>query len=314
MEIKQVPPSEVKAVVSREEIDVQISTAKAFPRDIETFAKQALAMATFDDGTAQECIYTIPRAGKNVTGPSVRMAEIIASCWGNLHVITRPLIEEKHVRAQAVVWDLERNLRVSFEVLRRITYSNGGRFNDDMIQVTAAAASAIAFREAVKKGIPQAIWKGIEMAVRRKIAGTTSDLPKRRASAIAFFAERGVEAPRLLARLGRQRVEDITIDDVVVLRGISTAITDGDTTLEGAFPAPGVRHEEKLTFEAEVVAGEAPEPQVNNPPVAVGPPAPPPAPEGPEAPDENRDRINRMAASLRKRREEAAGKEETAGL
>src|SRR6185369_14649302 len=68
----------------REEIDIQIATAKRYPRSITAFKRQCLEMATLDEETAGSMYYVLPRAGKKIEGPSVRLAEIAGSAWGNL--------------------------------------------------------------------------------------------------------------------------------------------------------------------------------------------------------------------------------------
>ena len=62
------------AALNRSEIDIQIQTAKRFPRSISQFKKTALAMATIDEETAGSMFYKVPRSGKTIEGPSVRLA------------------------------------------------------------------------------------------------------------------------------------------------------------------------------------------------------------------------------------------------
>ncbi len=150
----------VTRIVEKDPIDIQIATAKRYPRDVAKFQKDALDMATLDEASAGECFYTMPRAGKNITGPSVRLAEIVYSAWGNMHSGTRlKEVSEKHVHCESVVWDLERNVRHTEEVARRITKSSGVRYNDDMIATTGAAGRSIAFRDAIFRVVPRGIFR-----------------------------------------------------------------------------------------------------------------------------------------------------------
>ena len=57
----------------------QIEVAKQFPRDLASCRRRSTEMATADQGTAAGCFYSIPRGGKAIEGPSIRLAEIIAS-------------------------------------------------------------------------------------------------------------------------------------------------------------------------------------------------------------------------------------------
>ena len=47
--------------LTRGEIDIQISTAKRYPRSIERFQSEAEAMACLDEHTASECFYALKR-------------------------------------------------------------------------------------------------------------------------------------------------------------------------------------------------------------------------------------------------------------
>lgn len=245
----------------RAETDIQIATAKQYPRSISAFRDECLSCATLDEETAVSCIYTLPRGAKNITGPSVRMAELVASSWGNLRVQTRLIaIDNESVTVQSACHDLEKNIAVSVEARRRITDSRGKRYNEDMVNVTIAAAHSVAYRNAVMRVIPRAIWKPIEDACRKLIAGDEKSLGERRQKAVAFFEGQKVSLKRILARIERESIEEVTLDDVVVLRGIATAIQEGATTLQEAFPeplSPGVSQSRKLDLDAVVGAAKA---------------------------------------------------------
>src|SRR5215475_10940121 len=81
-------PSAIEAI-ERAEVDVAITTAKRYPRDPAIVKRDMREMATKDPRIAASCTYTLPRAGKEITGPSVRMAEIAFAAYGNLNAGTR---------------------------------------------------------------------------------------------------------------------------------------------------------------------------------------------------------------------------------
>src|ERR1700760_4459967 len=99
---------------ARAEIDMQISTAKRYPRMLSKVKSDMLSFATLDEETAAACFYSLPRGDKNIQGPSVRLAEIAVSCYGNLRAGSRAVQtvttgDSPHVIVQAVCHDLERN-------------------------------------------------------------------------------------------------------------------------------------------------------------------------------------------------------------
>src|SRR5689334_11587126 len=85
-----VEPSAMEAI-QRAEIDVQIATAKRYPRQLSLVKSHMMSFATLDQETAEACFYNLPRGGKNIQGPSVRLAEIAVSCYGNLRAGSRIL-------------------------------------------------------------------------------------------------------------------------------------------------------------------------------------------------------------------------------
>lgn len=228
------------SMISRAEIDQQVSTAKKYPRSVKRFVDEATAMVTLNESIAQQCIYALPRDGKVVEGASARFAEIIASAWGNCRAGARVVNESgDFITAQGVFHDLERNVAITYEVQRRITNKSGRRFSADMIGVTGNAASSIALRNAILKGVPKAFWEGLYQKARGIVAGDIKTLANKRSEAIKQFQIYGVTEAQILAKLGREGVADIGIDDLVVLFGLLTAIRDGDTTPEQAFAAEG---------------------------------------------------------------------------
>lgn len=259
---------------TRGEVDIQIATAKKYPRSIKAFRAKALEYATMDEDTAASCFYSLPRGGKPIEGPSVRLAEIVAAAYGHMRVASRIISEDdRFVVAQAYAWDLENNVAVGFEVRRRITDRRGHKYNDDMIGVTANAAASIALRNAILKVVPMALVRPIYIKAREVAVGDAKTLSARRSEMAAYFSKMGVTEERLFAAIDRAGIEDITLDDLATLKGLATAIRDGDTTVDQAFPeikkeqkddAPRSKAEQM----AQQVAGSAPEPAKPSAPAA----------------------------------------------
>lgn len=224
------------ALITKAEIDQQIATAKKYPRSIKRFVDEATAMVTLNESIAQQCIYALPRDGKTIEGASARFAEIVASAWGNCRAGSRVVNEgTEFITSQGVFHDLERNVAITYEVQRRIVDKNGRKFKPDMIGVTANAACSIALRNSILKGVPKAFWEPMYQKARAVVAGDIKTLANKRAEAIKQFTIFGVTEAMILEKLGRPGVADITVDDLVTLFGLLTAIRDGDTTPEQAF-------------------------------------------------------------------------------
>ena len=242
MDSLKTSPSELIEVESlptaRTEIEIQVATAKRWPRNISEFTRRAIALATVDDQTAAGCSYAIKRGSKMITGPSARLAEIVAVSWGNLRFGARIQGNDgQNIFAEGSALDLENNVGISIVIPRRITDRNGRLFSDDMITVTGNAAVSIALRNAVLKVVPKSFWQVVEAAAQKSAVGDKATLGERRAAAIGFFKSQfGVSQARVLHAIGRGSVEDITLEDLQTLTGLTTALRDGDSTADEAFP------------------------------------------------------------------------------
>lgn len=215
------------------ELDVQITTAKAFPRDVRQSHDAACAMATISEDVAKSCLYALPRAGKFITGPSVRLAEIIANCWGNLHSGYRIISNDgKNITAEAVVWDLEKNNKISVQVSRSIRNKKGEKFTEDMQVVTGNAAGAIAYRNAIFKVLPRSLCDSVLRVSQDTAIGKGKPLSVRVDDAISSFKKMGVSEENLLLMLERGHREEITADDISVLIGLFNAIKEGSITVD----------------------------------------------------------------------------------
>lgn len=218
-------------LLNSSEINTQVATAHKFPRSVSMFIREATGMVGLSASVAAECIYVLPRDGKQISGPSARFAEIIASCWGNSRAGARVVNEDgRFVTAQGVFHDLQRNVAITYEVKRRITTKHGKTFGDDMIGVTANAACSIALRNAILKGVPKAFWNDIYQTAISTAKGDAKTLPQRRDAALAAFAQQGISELEVFKLIGAKGKSDIDLDKLFDLGGILTALTDGDTT------------------------------------------------------------------------------------
>lgn len=241
-EIIEIKQADMLSAINRAEVDIQIATAKQYPRDIARVLNQIKTYATMDMETAEDCFYALRRGrgsdAQVIEGVSVRLAEIIAGAWGNLRVQTRIIGNDgRTITAQGVCHDLETNLAVSVETKRRITDKSGRTYSEDMQVVTGNAASAIAFRNAVLKVVPKAVTKKVINEIRAVALGQSIDLETRRQRLVGYFAQIGVTQSELLTYCGVKSVDQIDTEMVFELRGLANAIKEGTTTVKDTFKA-----------------------------------------------------------------------------
>jgi len=222
--------------VDRAAIDVQISTAKKYPRSVDKALKEALTLATLDEETAGSMFYALPRSGKTIEGPSARLAEIMAYSWGNLRVDADIVAEDRTtVTAMGTCFDLEKNVAVRVRVKRRITDKRGVRYNEDMIGVTSNAAVSIALRNCVFKVIPAALTRRIYGEARKASLGKGGTITQKRQKALEWFTKLGITEDQVFEQLGVRGIDDIGEEQLITLRGLVTAIKDGETSVEQIF-------------------------------------------------------------------------------
>ena len=233
-----VPSSSMAVQLQKAEIDQLVSTARAFPRSLKHVQTRIMSMATLDEESAEECIYALPRGGKPIRGPSIRFAEILKQSYGNCQSAARVVHVDKaemYVEAEGVFIDLETNSKSTARVRRRISGKNGRVYNDDMIIVTGNAACSIAMRNAILAGVPKPLWRRAYEQVQATITGDVTTLSENREKAFKALAAFGVKPEQVFVALGVEGVEDITVDHIATLRGMYSALKNGEATVEEMF-------------------------------------------------------------------------------
>lgn len=245
--------------MTRGEINSQVETAKKYPRSMELFKKRGIEMACIDEETAASCLYRRPVGKENgvmkyAEGMSVRLAEIVGASYGNLRVYASLIDQtERQVVARGMAMDLESNFASSSEVVESTVDKNGRPYTERMRAVIAKAALAKARRDATFQVVPKALAKPIEQAVRRLLTGGAKSLDKRRATVVEWIKSFGgageFDQNRVWKALGIEGIADLGIEHIETLTGIRTAIRDGETTVDEAFPG------ERMTASGPTAAG-----------------------------------------------------------
>lgn len=245
------PPSEVMApasnleAITRGEIDIQIATAQRYPRSLTKFKKMAVAMVQMDEETAASCLYRRPVGVNKDTGEqtfaegmSIRMAEIVAACYGNIRhgsfIVSQT---ERSVVARGFCHDVEGNVAATCEVVESTVTSKGQPYSERMRIVVAKAALAKADRDAVFKVVPRALCRPIEVEARRVAVGDALTLEKQRENIKGWIQRLGIAPERVFTAIGVKGMDDIGLDHIATLVGIKTAIKENELTPDEAFPA-----------------------------------------------------------------------------
>jgi hypothetical protein len=192
-------------------------------------------LATHDQKTAETMIYALPRGNKPILGPSIRLAEIVAQCWGNCVSESRVVAIDrvnKVITAEGLFTDLQTNSTVKASVERRISDKHGRLYSDDMITVTGNAARSIARRNAILAGVPKAIWEQAYDAAEQCVAGDVATLSVTREKAIKAFAVYGLKPEQVFQLIDVKGEQDIGITEVLSLRAMFSSVKNGEATVE----------------------------------------------------------------------------------
>lgn len=245
-------PTMLPASVVSSEIDVMIATSKRFPRRKDRdIALKVMDRATLNAEIAAECIYNLKRGEKIIQGPSIRFAEIVRSCFGNIRVAARFVridADDKMRQAvivEAVAYDTETNDMETAQVRRSIMTSprqgTPRPFTADMIAVTVMAAQAIARRNAILALVPKAVWIDGFYKVEGVVKGEEKTLNERRTKMLEEFAKFGIKPEDLFASMGVESEQEIGLNDMPRLAGMWSALKDGEApeSVLGVVVSPG---------------------------------------------------------------------------
>jgi hypothetical protein len=288
-------------------LDVQVMTAR-HPnnrRKIGQFLTDARTMVTAAVEIAEGCFYTLKRTDadgkiKYIEGPSVRLAEIAATCWGNVRIGSRVVsIGATAVTAQGICFDLERNVAFTTDFMRRLTGKTGRRFSEDMVILTANAACAFAKRNAILGVVPRIYIQQLMKEAQAVAAGSATALPEKRRRWMEWASSLGITQDKLLAWLGVKSADEIGIEQTKALAGLKVAIDEGETTIEVEFdiaptppaapmspampPTPPMPPAAPVTPPAAPMSPAPPAAPVTPPAAPVTPPAAPMSPAPPAA-------------------------------
>lgn len=252
--------------VNRAEVMTAVDVAKRYPRSLAHFRKNLESMACMSKAIASKCFYTLPprRGGdggqsKPIVGPSIRLAEMMATCWGNIsfgaQIVT---IGEREAIVEAVAFDLERNIRAKEQIPVPIV-GKYGRYKDDMIATACKSAMKKALRNAILTVIPRSFYEEIKDKIMKTAVGEVKDLKAAVAEAVKYCTENfQVTEEQVLRVFKRTDREDVTTEDLKHLRGYVTAIREEDLTVEDVFGKAETRSE---ALKARLAKDREPDPQ-----------------------------------------------------
>lgn len=224
----------IAATKQAQEVQARMVIAKKFPRDEEA-AMQRILKSCQRPTLAESAMYSYPRGGTEVTGPSIRLAECLAQNWGNIEFgYTELERKQGESMVEAFAWDLETNTRQSkvFTVQHKRDKKNGSQElteSRDIYELVANQASR-RVRSCVLAIIPgdviDAAIQQCEVTLKGGTMNNSMSLDELITDMILHFANYGVTEEMLSAYIGKS-IEAFNDRDVVKLRKVYTSLKDG---------------------------------------------------------------------------------------
>lgn len=231
----------VQADRAQQEIQAAMTVAAAKPRDAMR-AMDRILQDCSRPTVAEIGLYAYPKGGETVSGPSIRLAELIAQRWGNLWCgVTELQQDHDKTVAMAWAWDLETNARDerTFTVPHwRHTRRGGYRIEDPReIYELVANYGARRKRAAIQTVVPREVFDAASEQVERTLAENVSVDADAISKTVQAFAEYGVSQDQLVRYIGH-RLDTMITAEMVRLRKVYASIRDGFAAPGDFFPEP----------------------------------------------------------------------------
>lgn len=242
--VRQTMPvlAQIESSRAVQEVQAALVIAKRFPRD-ELAAQQQIMVACKRYSLAEKANYAYPRGGQKVTGPSIRLSEVIAQKWGNIQYGFREL---EHGNGQSVVeafcWDQETNAKQTriFTVHHKIELKNKSFKiltdpRDIYEQIANQAQRRV--RACIIAVIPPDIMEEAVNQCRKTLAAgkdKAEPLVDRIKRVVNAFTEFGITKELLEKKLGHA-IDAIVPEEIADLQEIFNSIRDGQSKREDWF-------------------------------------------------------------------------------
>lgn len=231
---------EMVATRQSEQIKAALFSAKQFPRDQQA-AFNRIMQACQRKKLAEEAAYEFPRGGTKVTGPSIRLAEVLAQNWGNIEYGVIELEQVNGVsKMEAYAWDIETNTRRSMIFNVKHERKARGRIDKlddprDIYELTANLG-ARRVRACILGVIPgDIVDAALEQCQKTLISGYTEPLADRLRKAFQQFQEKfGVTKEMLEEYIGCNQ-ESFTENDYLRIGKVYAALRDNMAKREDYF-------------------------------------------------------------------------------
>lgn len=237
-------------------------------------AEQAVVKACENPLFAEKVEYKLPRGGTTISGPTIRLAELIRREWRNIFTTERVMHDdERQMIVQVTAMDLETNSIETAEVVIPKTverrYVKDGqeiiskrenslgkkvytvRATDSEVDMMRKAMISKALRNAIFRLVPAELVQIAIATARQTIQTADAKDPKEAIRRLIFcFEEQGVSIDKIEKEIGHT-LEKANTADVKKLRGLYKQMLNGASWDDLTNPEPQNAAIDELNAKAE---------------------------------------------------------------
>lgn len=237
-------------------------------------AEQAVVKACENPLFAEKVEYKLPRSGTTISGPTIRLAELIRREWRNIFTTERVMHDdERQMIVQVTAMDLETNSIETAEVVIPKTverrYVKDGqeiiserenslgkkvytvRATDSEVDMMRKAMISKALRNAIFRLVPAELVQIAIATARQTIQTADAKDPKEAIRRLIFcFEEQGVSIDKIEKEIGHT-LEKANTADVKKLRGLYKQMLNGASWDDLTNPEPQNAAIDELNAKAE---------------------------------------------------------------
>jgi hypothetical protein len=218
--------------------------AKKFPRD-RNVSEVNIYEACKSHSFAEKAIYAYPKGNGLVTGPSIRLAEVIAQCWGNIKFGVKEL-SRNNGSSLVEVFAIDLQTNTVKPMVFTVPHTREKRDKKtglmikipltddrDIYEIVANMASR-RLRNCILAILPSVIVKNAVKQCEETMESSEIPMTERIQIMVKKFHDQGIKVEHLEKRLGHKL--DATIaSELVTLHGIYKSIKDGFASREDFF-------------------------------------------------------------------------------
>lgn len=233
----------------------KLMLAKQFKRNYTDCYSMAI-QACQRKGFAEKAFFSYPRGGQTVTGVTIRFAEEMARCYGNIDYGIKELSQtEEKSEMMAYAWDLETNTvstqNFTVQHLRETKAGNQKLTSQRDIYEKNANDGARRLRSRILAILPPDLIEDCIAECKKTLAGSNDKpISDKIKAMVVYFQKLGVSKEMLEKRL-KHTVESITPDELIEYQGIYNGLKSKETTVSDWFEQPKTANQMTELLKAE---------------------------------------------------------------